>query len=217
MVLTYWRFRLDQPVNVPRAGFPRHALANIMYDHRVIRAFVDDVSTRASLPGRFPRFVLRQYGRAQALRLRGLDDAHPHSLSLVRLLEDLEGVALELGRHELVSSFEVPGLATNAYLALSTLDGRSLDPAKLRRDKQELKRTVAAARAFANKVAAHADRRVIEGRMERPSWRSDDIEASFPALDRLTHRYEALLTGSARSITDIGKPEQAWEDFRAEL
>jgi hypothetical protein len=182
----------------------RH-IVELHHDSALWNELVEIIETNRGIPD--PWFFLDWVGRlwasTMAVGIRRLDDRHPKSISLARLITDI-------GKHpELVSREHYRALYAETYpdddwmqrRADEEYDenvGRGLDapPVDLvKRDLHALRSAGATMRHHVNKYVAHTDEHAGP-----PTATYGDIDAALDGVTALYRRYSLLITGSAPSM-----------------
>ena len=147
------------------------------------------------------------YATATAIGIRRQLDPDPRSVSLASLLSMITETICQrpkiLSRAEFIKNYRLQ-LRFAAEKQFDRLVGKGADRvncSQVRRDAQKLRNDTVAVRRFANKRAAHWDRRTV------PKSTLGELDNALTLVVELVNKYSMILTGNHASLDVALTPE----------
>lgn len=152
-------------------------------------------------PSDFHIWLVHNYFVATSVGIRRLTDADARSVSLTRLLHDIQRHSCALTRVSYVRPFPVwlKHAGSRQFDRFAGPGNTSLDPRIPQDDLKRIETKEKRIRKFVNKRVAHLDRR---NRRFRPQ-RFDELDSMITLLERLFLKYKLLLTGISISSNTL--------------
>lgn len=140
------------------------------------------------------RWLFRNYAHTAAVGIRKMTDADKRSISLSRLLEEIEAHHTAVTRETCVSWYPKRiRRAGHSFFDEVAGNGRDILPASVpARDRRHLARAEKRNRIFVNKSVAHLDRRNL--RRKLPKF--NELHATIDLVEELFRKYKLLLAGA---------------------
>lgn len=161
----------------------------------------------------FPQWITTNYAAAQSLAIRRQTDKRTDSISLRRLLMELEAQPEVVTRDRFVrvNCGGSERIAADLWPPLADPSGVHLGPAVVRADLDELLTTAATVERFASKRLAHWD---VDEWMTPVTY--GELHDCVDAVGKLLERYSGLLTGTTQGadpIMPVGWDRVFWRQW----
>ena len=168
---------------------------------------VIEANPRTQTHGLFNHWIATNYATATAIGIRRQLDLDPRSVSLASLLSMIAETICQrpkiLSRAEFIKNYR-PHLRFVAEKQFDRLVGKGADRVscgQVRCDAQKLRNDTEAVRRFANKRAAHWDRRAV------PKSTLGELDKALTLVVELVNKYSMILTGNHASLDVALTPE----------
>ncbi len=185
----------------------------IMLDRTILRRIMEIVQDRycADDAYDFARWCAYNYVESITIRLRRQVDTNTKSVSLVRLLTDIERQAARISRTWFISHYPdrlvQDGVADTDFNAWAKPGDTHADPGIATQHCRELSDAYEAVRVFANKRVAHHDRRA-DSKIPIPEW--GELDRAIDVLEEKTIACKLLIEQAGPSTLEPPLPNE-WE------
>jgi hypothetical protein len=156
----------------------------------------------AEHPGMPPSLLFdaqaRNYAAAQAVAVRRQVDHDSHSVTMIRLLEEIRDNTEVLSRQRYVAMFPwgMQHLGDSQFNDWAETSGSCVEAAFVTKDIDTLVGVTDTIRKYVNRHIAHLDER--RSRITIPSF--NDLDVAIDLLFELFRKYNVVLTGSDRAV-----------------